>query len=352
MNGIIGFSELLKETDIEPEEQRSYIDIIQKCGAHLLTVINDVVDIATIEAGQMGISISKINVNEKIQFVHNFFRPNAEGSCIKISYECGLPPSEAVIRSDPDKILAILINLVNNAIKFTSKGTIHFGYRKTGGFLEFFVKDTGIGIRQQQIEIIFERFRQGEKVLTKTFEGTGVGLSISKAYVEMLGGKMWVESEFGKGSTFYFTVPYTVEIETKSAIKDITEPKQAEQKVKNLKVLIAEDDEASISYLSVILKPLCREILKAGSGVEAVEACRNNPDIDLVLMDIRLPDLDGYSATRQIREFNRGVVIIAQTAFGLMGDREKAILAGCDDHIAKPIRMDVLKELIQKHFNK
>jgi CheY-like chemotaxis protein len=351
LNGILGFSDLLMEPDITTEERHKYINFIHKSGNRLLNIINDVVDIAKIEAGQMEIAISRTNVNEKIEYIYNFFKPEADRNGIQISYENGLEAEEAIIRSDADKILAILINLVNNAIKFTHKGFILFGYRKTGSFLEFFVKDTGVGIRQEQQEVVFERFRQGDKLITKTYEGTGLGLSISKAYVEMLGGKIWLESEFGKGSTFYFTIPYNDEMDIKPEVPNVSANKGADYKVKDLKVLIAEDDESSVSFLSLALKMYCREILIADTGVAAVEACRANPDIDLVLMDVRMPNQDGYEATRQIRKFNKEVIIVAQTAYAMTGDREMSINAGCNDYLSKPVNKDKLLALIQKYFN-
>jgi CheY-like chemotaxis protein len=218
--------------------------------------------------------------------------------------------------------------------------------------LEFFVKDTGNGIRQEQLEIIFERFRQGSETLTKNYEGAGLGLSISKAFVEMLGGKIWVESELGKGSVFYFTIPYNGGQEVKDGIKIDYLVDAKEKQSQKLKILIAEDDKVSAKLLEKTLALFGKEILKARNGVEAVEACRNNPDIDLVLMDIQMPEMDGYETTRQIRQFNKNVIIIAQTAYALMGDREKAIEAGCNDYISKPVEKEQLMALLQQYFKK
>jgi CheY-like chemotaxis protein len=201
---------------------------------------------------------------------------------------------------------------------------------------------------------------QADVSITRQFEGSGLGLSIAKAYVEMLGGQIWVESnpegESGEsGSTFYFTLPYHTESEEKSGIENIvssdSKVNPINPEVPGLKILIVEDDEMSELFLRKVIKSYSKEILHTRTGVEAVEACRNNPDVDLILMDIRMPVMDGLEATRQIRQFNKEVIIIAQTAFGLTDDREKAIAAGCNDYISKPVQRDQLIALLQNHFN-
>jgi PAS domain S-box-containing protein len=352
MNGILGFSQLLKEPDLTAEEQKEFISIIEKSGARLLNIIHDIVNISKIESGQMDVSISATNINQQIEYIHTFFTPEVENKRLQLLIDNALPSAESIIKTDREKLYAILTNLVNNAIKFTQNGSIKFGYEKKGKYLEFFVKDTGEGISDEHKEIIFERFRQGGDLTSRFNEGTGLGLSISKAYVEILGGKIWVESELGKGSIFYFTLPYIAESETKTVIKDVSSGIGADNQVKNLKILVVEDDETSENLIETVFRKFRKEFLKAGTGAEAVEACRKNPDLDLILMDIRMPIMNGYEATQQIRQFNKDVVIIAQTAYGIAGDREKAIEAGCNDYISKPIKIDVLKELMQKYLNK
>jgi CheY-like chemotaxis protein/nitrogen-specific signal transduction histidine kinase len=336
MNGILGFAELLKEPKLTCEEQQEYLTIIEKSGTRMLNIINDIVSISKVESGQVETFISETNLNEQIKFIYTFFKPEVEPRGIEFSFKNSLPDEEAIVKTDREKIYAILTNLVKNAIKFTIAGSIEFGYEKKGKYFEFFVKDTGIGIRQEQMEIIFERFRQGNDSLTRNYEGAGLGLAISKAYVEILGGKIWVESVYGKGSIVYFTIPCNPESEEKNVIQDIIPDEGKVNQIKNLKILIAEDDETSEMLLRMAIKRYCKEILTVRTGVEAIEACRNNPDIDLILMDVKMPEMDGFTAARQIRKFNKEVIIIAQTAFGLAGDREKAINAGCNEYIPKP----------------
>jgi hypothetical protein len=248
-----------------------------------------------------------------------------------------------------------MTNLIKNAIKFTYEGSIEFGYEKKGDFLEFFVKDTGIGIADKNKDIIFERFRQGTESLTRNYEGAGLGLSISKAYVELLGGKIWFESRCGTmpgkhGTDFYFTLPYQSTLSKRVEKKDTKSVVSEKSQDKKLKILIAEDDEVSETLLKYILEPVAHEILNAPNGEQAVEASKQNPDIDVILMDIRMPKMNGYDATRQIRTFNKDVVIIAQTAFAMEGDHEKALEAGCNDYISKPIQLDKFKVILKK-FN-
>jgi len=207
MNGILGFAGLLKEPGLLGEEQQEYIKNIEESSARMLNIINDIVDISKIEAGLMDINIKDTFLNKKIEFIHDFFKQEAQEKGIELIFKNSLPADEAIIKSDQKKVYSVITNLVKNALKFTRKGVIEYGYEKKGQFIEFFVKDTGIGITDEQQKLIFERFRQGSESLNRKYEGAGLGLSISKAYVEMLGGKIWVESEIGKGSTFYFTLP-------------------------------------------------------------------------------------------------------------------------------------------------
>jgi PAS domain S-box-containing protein len=352
MNGILGFSELLKEPGLNGEKQQEYIRIIEKSGARMLNIINDIVDISKIEANLMSVDIKDSNINEKIEFIYIFFKPQVEEKGMQLLFKNSLPTEEATIRTDNEKVYSILTNLVKNAIKYSNEGTIEFGYLKKGENLEFYVKDTGIGIPKDRQEAIFERFIQADISDKMARQGAGLGLSISKAYVEMLGGKIWVESEEGIGSTFYFTLPYNSEPEEKKVVGKVVPAQDEKNQIKKLKILIAEDDLVSEMLITIDVEDFSKEILNAKNGFEAVEVCRNNPDTDLILMDIQMPVLNGHEATRQIRQFNKEVVIIAQTAFGLSGDREKAIEAGCNDYIKKPINKAELLSLIQKYFKK
>jgi len=250
----------------------------------------------------------------------------------------------------------VLANLVKNAIKFTDTGSVVVGCKKRGAYIEFFVKDTGRGVLQAHKELIFERFRQGSELLSRNYEGAGLGLAISKAYVEMLGGKIWVESDPDScitegsseknGSTFYFTIPCSSVQGSKiipAGTDDLTLDVQIKKK---LKILVAEDDQLSETLITIATKKIAKEVIRAVTGSEAVEACRIHPDIDLILMDIKMPEMDGYEATRQIRKFNNKVPIIAQTAYALAGDQAKAIEAGCNDYIAKPLNPALLVKMI------
>jgi len=360
MNGILGFAELLKEPKLKDNEQIEYIGMIEKSGKRLLNIINDIIDISKIEAGQMEVYLEESNINDQIEFINRFFQPEFERKGLQHSIKNGLSSNESVIKTDREKIYAILSNLVKNAIKYTNTGSIEFGYElvktqsgtveQDRGFLQFYVKDTGIGIPKERQNAVFERFIQADISDKMALQGAGLGLSISKAYVEMLGGKIWVESEPGNGTIFYFTIPYTSENKSEIIIKDISKAVEG-RKISNLKILIAEDDKTSDLFITIALNKLCKKVLHAQNGVDAIRISRGNPDIDLILMDIKMPDLDGYEATRQIREFNKDVIIIAQTAYGLEGDREKTLEAGCNDYISKPIIVDELLALIQLQLN-
>ncbi len=354
MNGILGFAGLLKEAELNGETQQEYIDIIEKSGMRMLNIINDIVCISKIEAGIVEVDLEYSNINEQIDFVYNFFKPEVEAKGIQLSYKKSLSSNEAVTYTDKEKLYAILTNLVKNAVKFTDRGSIEFGYSKKKNYLEFYVKDTGIGIPKESKEAIFKRFIQADIADKMARQGAGLGLSISKAYVELLGGQIWEESEEGEGAIFYFTIPYQkmnkeITGDEKVGISKIPKLKPKPEYPK-LKILVVEDDNTSSLLLSKIVGELNNEMIYAKTGNEAINLCRSNTDIDLVLMDIQLPDKNGYEATKQIRQFNKEVIIVAQTAFGLAGDKERAIEAGCNDYISKPIDSEYLLSLILKYF--
>ena len=314
MNGILGFTNLLKDINLSREDQQEYIKIIDESGIRLLSIINDIIDISKIESKQMKVFISETNINEQIESIYNFFKPEVTNKGLDFSFENGLSTNEAFIDTDSGKVYATLINLVKNSIKFCDKGNINFGYKLKDNNgtseLEFYVKDSGIGIPNDRLKAIFDRFIQADISDKRAFQGAGLGLSISRAYVEMLGGKIWVESEVGIGSSFYFTIPYNTEPKRQTIAIKNTQKKEPIIQIKKLKILIVEDDSISKLLISKAISPLSKEILHANSGIEAIESCRNNPDIDLVMMDVNMPEMSGHEATKIIRQFNKDIIII------------------------------------------
>jgi len=372
MNGILGFAEVLKDPDLTGDQQQKYIGIIEKSGARMLNIINDIIDISRIEAGLMKVSKSESNINEQMEYIYTFFKPEVESKGMELFIKNALPAKLSIIQTDREKIYAILTNLVKNAIKYTHQGSIEFGYiltdsttqtsdkkvREVGernftSELQFYVKDTGIGIPKDRQQAVFERFIQADISDKRAYQGAGLGLSITKAYIELLGGKIWVESEECVGSCFYFTIPYIQELKKENKeTEKLVSNENAENQNRKIKVLIADDDPSSRMLISMVIRKFSYEILEVETGVEAVELCRNNSDIDLIIMDVKMPEMDGYEATKKIREFNNNIIIIIQTAFALSGDKEDANAAGCNDYLSKPFTSASLLALLNKYFNK
>lgn len=350
MNGILGFADLLKQPDLEGGKMHEYLEIIEKSGARMLNIINDIVDISKIEAGLMKVDLSETNLNEQLLDIFRFFRPEAEARGLRFNLVRILPAEQAVLTTDREKVFAVLSNLVKNAIKYTEKGTIEFGCEVKEELRVFFVKDTGIGIPESRQQAIFERFIQADIEDKLAYQGAGLGLAISRSYAEMLGGRIYVESKVSEGSVFYFSLPGKAEFTSGSDVLITPSSAVRASEVNKLNVLIVDDDETSGMLLSINAIPFSREVMKARNGAEAVEICRKNPQLDLILMDILMPEMGGYEATRQIRQFNKKVVIIAQTAYALSGDRAKSLEAGCDDYLSKPIQKKALLDLIHKYF--
>jgi len=349
MNGILGFITLLNQPNLQKTQIDQYSAIINKSGNRLLNTINDIIDISKIEAGEMVVITNEISIDNMMDELYSFHSPEANLKGLSLHLEPLRNNEEVNIITDSDKLHGILTNLIKNAIKYTDRGNIIFGCLLKENFIEFFVKDTGIGIPEDRAHAIFNRFEQADIEDRQVFEGSGLGLAIARAYVEMLGGEIFVESVEGKGSKFMFTLPYIKN--AKNEIEQITPYIDKDSSnIKNLNLLIVEDDEVSSQFLETILQDSVREITFAKNGIEAIKLCKNETHIDLVLMDVKMPVMDGYSATREIRKFNKDLIIIAQTAYALIGDNEEAIEAGCNDYISKPIDKQLLIEMINKHL--
>ncbi len=361
-NGILGFLQIIKEDEITTEEKNHYFEIIDKSANRLMKTIYDIVEVSQIQTGQVKLSFSEINISKLMDELLNNFSDLAKTNNIEIILNRDFSDFVSLIKTDSFKLSAILSVLIDNALKFTDKGSVEFGIiskEKTPDFINlnenmlcFYVKDTGVGIPKDKQTIIFEKFMQADVSDTRAYEGSGLGLSIAKAYVEMLNGSIWLESEENKGSCFYFTIPLNPIAIEKKQVSDIVSHQSANKTTKKLKVLIAEDDITSVIFFKVVLKNYISQLLEAKTGNEAIEIYKSNPDIDLILMDLKMPDMNGYEASKQIKMLNKEVIIIAQTAFAQTGDREKALEAGCDDYITKPIKKEELLALIQKYFNK
>nr|WP_319269625.1 PAS domain S-box protein [uncultured Draconibacterium sp.] len=348
MNGILGFASLLRKPNLNDAEQDKYINIIEASGARMLNTINDIIDISKIESGQVELSEAETNLNLVLSELFDFFLPEAQKKNIELSFINKSQEKHLIIKTDKDKLNSILTNLIKNAIKYTHSGKIDFGYiqheNDEKNELEFFVTDTGIGIPENRQKAIFDRFVQADIEDKQAYEGSGLGLAITKAYVEMLGGSIGVESKVKTGSRFYFTLPCSIIQQNKS--EQPTTSSVQDNSATSLKILIAEDEEFSTSYLKIALRDFSENILVAQTGIEAVEICKSNPDIDVILMDMRMPKMDGFEATRTIREFNKKVFIVAQTAYAQIGDREKILETGCDAYLTKPINKNELLKVI------
>jgi PAS domain S-box-containing protein len=347
MNAIIGFSNLLAKPSITLEQKQGFIDIINSSGKQLLNIISDIVDISKIESGQLNVIHNEFNINNLINELFTQFSLELEKTKpkIKLNVVKSLQNEVAYIISDPHRIKQIFINLLSNAIKFTHEGSIKFGYKiENSKKITFFCKDTGIGIAQESHQHIFERFAQSFDARQNNYGGTGLGLSITKGIVELLGGNIYLESDTGKGAHFWFELPYISN--NKVVFEKKGRSKNQVFEWPDATILIAEDEDFNYMYLRELLSSSKINILRARNGKEAITIINNNPAINLVLMDLKMPILNGFESTKEIKKINKNIPIIAQTAYALSGDREKALDAGCNDYISKPIEKEKLFELI------
>jgi CheY-like chemotaxis protein len=346
MNGIIGFLSLLKEPDLDKESREKYIDLVNKSGKRLLTTINNIIEISKIDSRQLEVNTSTVDLLEVINFYYNFFLPQAKEKNLEFRFNCDIPQDKAYIVSDKFILDNILTNLLNNALKFTSKGTVEFGASLQNREIHFYVQDSGVGIPVERQKAIFERFVQANLDMTRAHEGSGLGLAIVKAYVEILNGRLSFDSNEGEGSTFHVFLPYIPAEVVKPEELELS-PEQF--KGEHLKILIAEDDNISFLFLQQVLNLPEITTLRATDGQQAIEIARSNPDLSMILMDIKMPKINGIEATKNIRSFNPTVPIIAQSAYTFSGEQEQALEAGCNDYITKPVSRSRLINILTKY---
>jgi signal transduction histidine kinase/CheY-like chemotaxis protein len=352
-NAFLGLTRMMEEElpSLTLDEIKTFAVSLRKSANMLFHLLENLLEWSRMQRGLISFKPETFLLSAEVAASIELVQDAAEKKLIEIRQEI---PDNLIVNADAQMFESLMRNLIFNAIKFTPKtGRITIAAKKISEtMLEISISDTGIGMDQHLMNKLFRLEEQTHRRGTEGEPSTGLGLIICKDFVEKHGGTIRVESEVGKGSTFYFTIPCENILAGNSLINNISPTVEAINLIKKLKVLIVEDDEISRLLISTAMNPFSRELLTTRTGIETVEIIRNNPDIDLIMMDIQIPEMDGYEATRQIRQFNKEVVIIAQTAFGLTSDCEKAMEAGCNDYIAKPLNIALLKGLIQKYFLK
>ncbi|MDA3853473.1 MAG: PAS domain S-box protein [Bacteroidales bacterium] len=350
LNGILSFSSLLMEPELSDEERLEYSQVIVDSGKRLLHIVNDILDISKLQSDNFKIMKSESKINRLLDTLYSLFsqEKKVQEGDLKFTLHKPLDNDECIIYTDHNRLNQIITNLLSNAMKFTEKGHIDFGYRIAGDALNFYVEDSGIGVPEEMTEKIFEPFRQVEGHLVKEHGGTGLGLAISRKLTHLLGGEMTLESEEGKGSKFNFTLPYNRTKTKPIAVAPQISQKALRESIQDICLLIAEDDEINFLFYKSFLGNRLT-LLRAKNGKEAIDMVKNNPEIDAVLMDIKMPVMNGIEAIKIIKSFRPKLPIIAQTAYAMPEDKKMVIDAGGDDYISKPINRRHLLEKIKNY---
>lgn len=345
MNSIIGFSEYLIEKSTTESDKEQYAAIINQSCHQLLNLVNDVLDVSKIETGQVIIKKKTSNLSALLISLYQLFEKEIYSKGISFHLNSEISDEKNSVFIDETKVRQILTNFLSNALKYTEEGEIKLGCRIDENQLHFYVRDTGVGIRSGDLSAIFDRFRQVEENINT---GAGLGLAISKGFAESMGGSVCVDSKLGEGSTFYLSLPYEIASIDKLHSQSIVEsPKSINLNLSDKCVLIVEDELFNFKLLEVIFKQLNVKVIWAKNGKEAVEIVTQNPDFDMILMDIKMPIMNGLEATKIIKANHPHLPIIAQSAFAFMDERERCLNAGCDDYLTKPIKKQELLNLFQ-----
>lgn len=342
LNAIVGFSRLMTTTD-NREDEKLYSEIINQNSDVLLQLINDILDLSKIEAGTFEYIKQPMDLGEMCRNVYEIHKGRVqEGVTLTLDNE----NDSLMINEDKNRILQLITNLITNAIKFTYEGEIHFGFKLKKDYIDFYVKDTGIGISEEKLSHIFGRFVK----LNSFVQGTGLGLTICQMIVEKMGGAITVESELHEGSTFRFTIPYDMYNKQEKFKKNAEREQHLKVAIKSLQLrtlLVAEDVDSNFLLMNTVLGKKYK-LIRARDGREAVDMYKENHP-DLIFMDIKMPYMDGLEATRLIRGYSKDIPIIALTAFAFESDRERAIEAGCNDYLTKPVSQEAIEKILDKY---
>lgn len=344
LNGILGFGEILTDPDLDAEEKNQYLYILNESSERLINTVTNFLEISMISSGNQEMDLKDFHPGYVINNIARQFNEPCANKNIQFNVEQSPAIQELKIHSDGELLTKILRHLMDNAVKYTDSGSITLRVESRENELLFSVKDTGKGISDEGKKLIFNSFMQGDNSYTRSYEGCGLGLSIAKGLIELLGGTIWVESEQDKGSTFFFTIPIQPVAED---LTEITRPDKNENCLKS--ILLAEDDEINFVYINALLKNQFTQIIHARNGEEAVNLFKAHPEICAVLTDLKMPVMDGYKAARAIKNIRSDIPILAITAYSGNEDKQRALDSGCDDFITKPIRKELLFEKLAKY---
>jgi PAS domain S-box-containing protein len=347
LNAIVGFSSFLNQPNLPIDKRKEFTDIINLSSEQLLSIITDIISVATLEAGQERIHKKEININHAMGAVYEQFCIKSLFPNIAIKYHSDVPDDKARIVTDGVKLIQILTNLVGNALKYTREGKVEFSCAIKEDELYFKIEDTGIGIPKHHQHKIFDRFWQVDSTVTREFGGTGLGLSFSKAYVELMGGRIWLDSEPGIGSVFHFTVPFEPAVKSSRSVTEEID-KRLDGTLSRKVILVAEDETNNFLLIREYLSASVFNIIRVDNGLDAVNLCKNRRDIDIILMDIKMPVMDGIEATRQIKIMKPEIPVIAITAYAYDTDKKRLLESGFDEYLPKPLKRESLLKMINQ----
>lgn len=349
MNGILGFLDFLEDPELEMDLRKQFIANVKNSSNRLLNTLHDLIEVSEIEAGSVKAEMGPTDLKALSNYLFDYYQDRCESKNITLILEYQLGSKDSIILSDEQKLKSVCFHLINNALKFTDSGEIRFGFKRKGDKITGYVKDTGCGISKENQAKIGQLFVQIEDYLTRSHDGLGIGLAIAKSFIESLKGQLFIESKLNEGSYFSFEIPFLSPSLESAGKKPEPSPIGSWD---NLEVLIVDDDPVNLQLLKQIMASKSQKVHVAHNGVEALKALEDYPETNLVLMDLKMPVMDGYEAVEEIRNSGNEVFIIAQTAYAMTLDRERALAAGCDDYVSKPINKPLLMQKITEGLSK